>query len=271
MPPSFEECKTGRELQCRLIMKWLCSSDTQYGGWYELTDAYNDDVWFALLQFSSGLACFAFFLLLYHTKELQVHPMKLIMYIAFMETLVQFALIMQLQACKWNMNELFAWTVYFQDDIYYKARALAIQIIATIWLAVFATFCTVLLNIMLSIDLILTVRYPFKKKEGRNKIYLAVSVIVSAFYTSGIGFTHDGDNYYEFSIYFGMITLCLFFVIFIVSIVYTCKKLSGPGMSKEVRNLVLKRHILTTLLYIVSNLYLFATFFIYALPSWDVT
>ena len=40
-------------------------------------------------------------------------------------------------------------------------------------------------------------------------------------------------------------------------------------MSKEVRNLVLKRHILTTMLYLVSNSYLFATFFMLMLPSWN--
>lgn len=197
--------------------------------------------------------------------------MRLIMYIAFMETVVQFALIMQLQACKWNLNVLFAWTVYFQTDIYYKARALMIQIISTVWLAVFATFMTIMLNMMLSIDLILTVRYPFKKKDGRNMIYLTISLIVAAVYTSGLGFTHSGDTYYQFSISMGQAVLCLFFLIFLVSIVYTWRKLSGQGMSKEVRNLVLKRHILTTTLYMFSNLYLFATFFIISLPGWKTS
>ena len=157
--------------------------------------------------------------------------------------------------------------MYFNDDIYYRARALAIQIMATIWLAVFATFSTVMLNMMLSLDLILTVRYPFKKKEGRNKIYVAISVVCSCLYTCGIAFSKDG-SYYWSSIYFGIAILCLFFLVFLVSIIYTCKMLSGQGMSKEVRNLVLKRHILTTVLYLVSNVYLFATFFILGLPAW---
>ena len=100
-------------------MDWICDDASFIGGWFQLTYAYNQDLWFAALQFSSGIACFIFFLLLYKTKELQVHPMRLIMYIAFMETMVQFALIMQLQACKWNPNILFAYTVFFDDDIYY--------------------------------------------------------------------------------------------------------------------------------------------------------
>lgn len=269
VPSGFEECKVGDYPHCRIVMDYLCIDATRFGGWYELTDAFNTELWFTLLQLSSGIACFVFFMLLYNTKELQVHPMKLIMYIAFMETIVQFALILQLKSCEWNLNVLFAYTVYFDSDIYYQARALCIQIISTIWLAVFATFMTVMLNMMLSIDLILTVRYPFKKKDDRNKIYVAISVLFSLVYTCGMGFSNDGENFYDFSKWMGIVMLSLFFAVFVVSIAYTCKKLSGPGMSKEVRNLVLKRHILTTVLYLISNSYLFATFFILALPSWD--
>ena len=56
--------------------------------------------------------------------------------------------------------------------------------------------------------------------------------------------------------------------IFIFSVVYTCRKLSGPGMSKEVRNLILKRHILTSVLFLVFNQYIFATAIIQVLPEW---
>ena len=164
---------------------------------------------------------------------------------------------------------MFAWTVFFSDDIYYEARALFIQIIGTVWLAVFATMCTVMLNMCLSIDLILLVRYPFDKKDGRNKIYVSVSVFISLFYTSGLGFSSSPEDlFYIIIVWMGIVILCCYFLVFLFSIVYTCKKLSGPGMSKEVRNLVLKRHILTTLLYLLSNTYLFATFFILALPEW---
>ena len=88
-----EDCRSGDAKSCQLYMERVCELANKMGGWYQLTDAYNTELWFALLELASGLACFAFFIILYNTKELQVHPMRLIMYIAFMETIVQFALI----------------------------------------------------------------------------------------------------------------------------------------------------------------------------------
>ena len=45
-------------------------------------------------------------------------------------------------------------------------------------------------------------------------------------------------------------------VIFIFSAVYAWVKLGGPGMNKEVRLLVMKRHIITGLFYTFSNIYM---------------
>ena len=70
VPSSFEECKVGDYPHCRIVMDFLCVDATRFGGWYELTDAFNTEFWFTLLQLSSGISCFIFFLLLYNTKEL---------------------------------------------------------------------------------------------------------------------------------------------------------------------------------------------------------
>ena len=70
VPSWFEECKVGDYPHCRIVMDYLCRDATRFGGWYELTEAYNSDLWFTLLQLSSGISCFVFFLLLYNTKEL---------------------------------------------------------------------------------------------------------------------------------------------------------------------------------------------------------
>ena len=53
-----------------------------------------------------------------------------------------------------------------------------------------------------------------------------------------------------------MILIGLYFASIFVSIIYTYKKLSGPGMSKAIRMLVLKRHILTSVVYAISNIYI---------------
>ena len=48
----------------------------------------------------------------------------------------------------------------------------------------------------------------------------------------------------------------IFVVTFIFSVAYTWNRMRGPSFSKEVRRLVLKRHIITALLYLITNLYM---------------
>ena len=104
-----------------------------------------------------------------------------------------------------------------------------------------AAYCIeigLLLNICLCIDLILMVRYPFESKDGRVTKYALISFILalvpglyeslgSVFVGVRIGFT------------ISVVLRAIFVLTFILSIAYTCKKLSGPGFSKEVRQLVL--------------------------------
>lgn len=40
-------------------------------------------------------------------------------------------------------------------------------------------------------------------------------------------------------------------------------------MSKQVRSLVLKRHVATMLIYIICNLYIFMTYFAILVPAWN--
>ena len=115
---------------------------------------------------------------------------------------------------------------------------------------------------MLSIDLVLMVRFPFDNKEGRVKWYYSISIACSVI--SGVLFRFN-DKYtlsagqrgaYSNLAYFQMILIGLYFASIFVSIIYTYKKLSGPGMSKAIRMLVLKRHILTSVVYAISNIYI---------------
>ena len=64
-------------------------------------------------------------------------------------------------------------------------------------------------------------------------------------------------------------TLFIFyFGIVLVSTIFACVKLNGPGISSEVRRLVLVRHIMTMLTYMVVNLYATIGFCISTLPRW---
>ena len=112
-------------------------------------------------------------------------------------------------------------------------------------------------NTCLSVDLIYMVRNPFAKKESRMAIYWGVSLFVSLFITIG-AVTIPNDEVISIAVYFNAVILVVYGGTLIFSIIFTCKKLSGPGMSKEVRGLLLKRYILAAFLYCIANIYLFA-------------
>ena len=101
------------------------------------------------------------------------------------------------------------------------------------------------------------VRYPFESKDGRVNRYLIISFLVAlvpAIFISihDIGLTQlrqVGDGIaFSFRV--------IFILTFIFSVAYTWNKMRGPSFSKEVRRLVLQRHIITALLYSITNLYM---------------
>ena len=51
--------------------------------------------------------------------------------------------------------------------------------------------------------------------------------------------------------------------------VYTCRKLSQPGISEEVRYLILKRHILQEVAFLVCMIYVFSCEWIILFQQWD--
>ena len=68
-----------------------------------------------------------------------------------------------------------------------------------------------------------------------------------------------------------MITLVVIFYLGVIvySTIFACFKLSEPGISSEVRRLVLLRHVMTMLTYILVNLYPLAGFCIATMPRWN--
>ena len=112
-----------------------------------------------------------------------------------------------------------------------------------------------MLNIMLAIDLVLMVRHPFDKKESRVPLYVGISILVSAILTNLVVLNGRNQVVARIGSVLSVIVILTYFVVFVFSLIYTWRKLRGPGMSEQVRSLVLKRHILTSVLYIFGNLY----------------
>ena len=198
-----------------------------------------------------------FFLFVFYTKELHVHPMRIIMYIAFFESIYLFLGVEQFYICDFGFHKLLSWTVFYSNDPFDVVRSIYILLYSTNFIAVFSAEMTVMLNIMLCIDLVLMVRYPFEKKESRIPWYLMISLILSI--PSAITLVLQADSNMAMTIgsYLAFTYKTTFILIFICSVIYICRKLSGPGFSKEVRNLVLKRHIMTTVLWLITNTYTF--------------
>ena len=117
-----------------------------------------------LISVLLGLTFFSF---VYYNKELQVHPMKLIMFMTLAESAVQFALLAQFYICTTGANKLFNYTVFFNSDDFTLARSTIILSYSSMFVAFLCVNLSIVLNTMLCLDLILMVRYPFAMKENR--------------------------------------------------------------------------------------------------------
>ena len=112
-------------------------------------------------------------------------------------------------------------------------------------------------TMMLCVDLILMIKHPFKQKEPRMKLYVWFTVSVSFGFATFFLFKPDFHNSYEFvafiSIFVG------FFIAAVWSCIFSWRRLTLPGMSSEVRSLILKRHVASIFVYFICNLYVLAS------------
>ena len=149
-----EHCREHEYAECQQLVKKICTYVTHYGGWFQLTEFGNTEWWFALIMICSVLLGLTFFLFVYYTKELQAHPMKLIMLLALSESAFQYQFIGSFYICKSHANHLFSYTVFFNDDNYHMARSTLILLYSGIYSAIFFMLFSVSINSMLCLDLI---------------------------------------------------------------------------------------------------------------------
>ena len=194
--------------------------------------------------------------------------MKLIMYLAFIESTYQYLLISQFYICKFDLNYLFSITVWRSGSLYDVAWATYLLLYSDLYLATLCIEMSVLINIFLCVDLILMVRYPFDNKQNRIWKYMVASFLMAQ-PTSGAYELADAGWLWHLGVTVSFLYKMTFVGIFIFSVSYTYKKLNGPGFSKEVRHLVLKRHIYTCLLYLITNAYMIVNYGYKTFLSYD--
>jgi hypothetical protein len=118
--------------------------------------------------------------LIKYNKDLQVHPMKLIMAISFVDAYMNLNMVANSDICSYGQQKLFARTVLFDSGPVAEYTSLYLLYNISNASDVFLLFVTILLNTFLALDLILMIRLPFKSKESLYTIYLTSSVLISA-------------------------------------------------------------------------------------------
>ena len=180
--------------------------------------------------------------------------MRLFMYIAFADASLGYTQFFAQMACKLGLPKLFAYSMFQSGNI--EQRCLYVS--QTLNLAgvseVFWLYMACALNTCLCFDLILMIKYPFAKKEKFMTWYLVVSTILSLLIALRLRFEIVGKVYVSTNMLL-LISYAIFCIAGVTSSILAFKFFSRPGMSREVKSLVLKRHISCIVFFFVMNQY----------------
>ena len=242
----------------------MCLLKDNVTGIPQFTYDWNSNMWFFWLIMASTASSMAFFIIVYRTKELfEVHPINIIMYSQLAESFGFICYAMLYRICDFRLYEFFALTVFFSKDLRDQAIALDKLKNSIQFMAYYVENISINLNTILCVDMVLMIRYPFESKESRLPKYMAYSVLIPLI--PSILFLNRGEHgIFEVVTWITVTFMCLFLFCFLLSVIYTCRKLNGPGMSKQVRQLVMKRHIITLVAYIIAYYYLISFQIIFA-------
>jgi hypothetical protein len=133
-------------------------------------------------------------------KRLRAHPQPLIAYICIVEALMSWNALLQVLnpvwvSCYGGLNQIFAWTTgHFNAS--FEQLKLDLNILCwsnSLFFLFFQSF-SLLLNLCLCIDLIMTMYSPFKPASQRVKWYMFFSFFVPFIFIGFILFNNDLNN-----------------------------------------------------------------------------
>ena len=146
----------------------------------------------------AGLA-FVSMTIIYNTR-LQSHPQPLIAYICIVEALMAYNALLQVLnpvwvSCYFGIDQILAWTTFLYGP---SAKQLQNYVNALCWsnslfFLFFQTF-SLLLNLCLCIDLIMTMFSPFKPASTRVKWYLLFSFVFPLIFVSALFFNRNASD-----------------------------------------------------------------------------
>jgi hypothetical protein len=224
---------------------------------------YNIDktTWFHVVSLISVVGYILLALAIYCNKELQIHPMRLFFVMSLVDAAVCLLVYEAGNVCTWNLYEFFAATVFFSEQPQAQYRALWILQATKNYFAILCMFTTIMLNTCLAVDLILMIKHPFKIKEKRTQVYIALSFAVAFLMTTAWAATL---NYYpdpkwgtwplpnRVVIVCAYVILVSYLLLAFTSIFYAFTKLCRAGISKQSRQLVFLRHVLSIVGFILA-------------------
>ena len=169
-----------------------------------------------------------FFLALWSTKELQVHPLKLVMYITFCDCLVQMSYINFARLCEFEAYKLLSATLFFSQTPQAQFTSLALLLesgYAIWWLSLNMTF---FFNSALCLDLILVLNSPFKSAEARTpKYFWIVPIVTILIWLGARPFYHtlEYEEFLQLLDYLAFMPVVIFMVSALLSAIYATYKL----------------------------------------------
>ena len=189
--------------------------------------------------------------IIWKIPALQVHPMKIIFWIMIFDSVTIWTEASYNEICSKQAYKLFAWTVFFQNNIRGQTRSVLILISSKFGIVSATYNASVILNISLCWDLIIMIQKPLSSKESRTKHYLFIAFIVAS-----LSFAL---RLLVVNILYGIL-LSIYFLSAFFSVIYFWHKFDNTKLGADARSLVLKRHIAYISYYILVNVYVFWMF-----------
>jgi hypothetical protein len=104
-----ETCTTD-ENYCQIVADAICNSFKSGAVFIQLTNELNDNLWFMIYGILSSILNLLFASLIWRHKQLQVHPMRLMMWIAIVDSFYFSNQFFITYACLFRLPELLIWT-----------------------------------------------------------------------------------------------------------------------------------------------------------------
>jgi len=109
---------------CETELQQECDNIGSGRNFFQLTTLLDNSQIWIFVVYGGAVINAIFFFLMWRIKELQVHPMKLFMYIMAADSLVLSQYSMSLNVCKLRLHTLYAATVFFDTSCESKLRAI---------------------------------------------------------------------------------------------------------------------------------------------------